>query len=209
LRKNFVIYTSVETTNVFRGWLSGSGPTSPIVNVVQLPKKIRYTDFQLSDGGHRILTVPNAGGNSVWSEVLSFEVLTGLYGLRLQRTEMELQYMWHGCKITDYSVSISCGNNTSISLGVSVTRAMKFRGTFTREDAESLLVKKLGGVNSSTRHVLQSNGWNKQILHIWAQHKYIAVELMEAYEELSEEIKSNTLIVISVSDSGIIYNKAK
>ncbi|PRP81677.1 hypothetical protein PROFUN_01184 [Planoprotostelium fungivorum] len=204
-----LLLLAVETTNVFRGWLSGSGPTSPIVNVVQLPKKIRYTDFQLSDGGHRILTVPNAGGNSVWSEVLSFEVLTGLYGLRLQRTEMELQYMWHGCKITDYSVSISCGNNTSISLGVSVTRAMKFRGTFTREDAESLLVKKLGGVNSSTRHVLQSNGWNKQILHIWAQHKYIAVELMEAYEELSEEIKSNTLIVISVSDSGIIYNKAK
>jgi len=206
LRLNFEITAAITSNHAFHSWLTMSTPQL-LVNNVHLPKNIRHADFELSEGAKRILTVPNAGGNSVWSEVLSFEVLAGLFGVSLLRTEMELQYVWLGCKITDYSVAIrdSFGLTT---LGVSVTRAMKFKGTFTREDAISLLSKKLGGVNASTKNVLTSNGWSKQIMHIWAQHKYIAAELAEAYEDLTEELKSNTLLIISISDSKIIYHKA-
>jgi hypothetical protein len=35
---------------------------------------------------------PNAGGNSIWSEALSFEVLSTIYGAKLLKTEMKLEY---------------------------------------------------------------------------------------------------------------------
>jgi hypothetical protein len=57
---------------------------------------------------------------------------------------MELEYFPYGSKITDYSVR--CFGR---SIGVSVTRAMKFRGVFTIEDGVALLTKKLNGVNAS------------------------------------------------------------
>jgi hypothetical protein len=117
-------------------------------------------EVQLSEGGHRLLTVPNAGGNSVWSEVMSFEVLRLLFGARLLRTEMEIEYTWNS-KITDYAVVLS-GHH----LGVSVTRAMKFRGVFQQEDAIRLLRKKLYGVIRSTEGVYHHHRWEKQILHV-------------------------------------------
>ena len=54
---------------------------------------------------------------------------------------MEVEYFPEGGSITDYMVQMF-----GLSLGVSVTRAMKYRGgTFTEEDAEKLLNKKLKG----------------------------------------------------------------
>ena len=53
---------------------------------------------------------------------------------------MEMQYYPEGGSITDYSCSMF-----QTTLGVSVMRAMKFRGEFAIEDAERLLMKKLSG----------------------------------------------------------------
>lgn len=68
----------------------------------------------------KILNTPNAGGNSVWSEVVSCEVLSSLCRAVLHKTEMEIEYA-PGSKITDYSVKV-----LNKDIGVSVTRAMKF-----------------------------------------------------------------------------------
>lgn len=157
-------------------------------------------NIKLSDGGHRILSVPNAGGNSVWSEVLSFEILYALFSAQLMRTEMELEYMWQNCKITDYSIRMF-----GFNVGVSVTRALKFRGIFSDEDARHLLSKKLDGVNASSRNVLPEQGWTKQILHVWAEHDYVAEVLKRVYSQLDDSLKANTFVLITVSNASYLY----
>lgn len=61
--------------------------------------------FSLSSAGNRMYHTPNAGGNSLWSEVVSLEILEAEFGAKLLRTEMEIEYNCE-CKITDYSIGI-------------------------------------------------------------------------------------------------------
>lgn len=154
-----------------------------------------FPTIPLSDGGRRIFELPNAGGNSVSSEVISYELLRMMFCAQLSRTEMELEYFPHGSKITDYSVTIN-----GECIGVSVTRAMKFRGTFTTRDGEALLAKKLYGVSASTRAVVQET-WKKQILHVFAEHEYVAEELRKAFDLLDAETKSNTVVLCTVTSN--------
>lgn len=65
-----------------------------------------FAEIHLTEGGERIRDTPNAGGNSVMSEVLSYELLRCMYGAELLRTEMELEYWPLGGKITDYSIEL-------------------------------------------------------------------------------------------------------
>lgn len=44
--------------------------------------------LRLSEEGRRMMAQPNAGGTSVYSEVLSYEMMRAAYGATLQRTEM-------------------------------------------------------------------------------------------------------------------------
>ena len=60
---------------------------------------------------------------------------------------MEIQYFPEGSKKTDYSVLLF-----GKPIGVSVTRAMKFSGKFTEEDAINLLEKKLLGIILSSEN---------------------------------------------------------
>lgn len=165
-----------------------------ITNFFELNAGVTKEMITLCAGAKKVLNTPNAGGNSIWSETISFEVLTSLCRAVLHKTEMEIEYM-PGSKITDYSVKVF-----GKDIGVSVTRAMKFskKGElFTEEDAMRLLSKKLHGVNESTKGVV-SQTWEKQILHIWTQQEYMSDILWNTYEKLSQEIKSNTLVVVSV-----------
>jgi len=150
--------------------------------------------ISLCSSAKKMLHLPNAGGNSVWSEVVSFEVLAFMFRAELIRTEMELEYWPMGCKITDYSISIF-GEH----LGVSVTRALKYKGTFTDEDAKDLLSKKLYGVNVSSRCVITKQPWKKQILFVWAEQEYIGNLIQKTFDTLEEHLKSNTVIFICVS----------
>eukprot|EP01089_Gocevia_fonbrunei_P007110 TRINITY_DN1814_c0_g1_i1.p1 TRINITY_DN1814_c0_g1~~TRINITY_DN1814_c0_g1_i1.p1 ORF type:complete len:258 (+),score=21.50 TRINITY_DN1814_c0_g1_i1:440-1213(+) len=162
-----------------------------------------FNQINLSEGGSRIKDEPNAGGNSVASEALSYDILRCMHGAELLCTEMQLEYWPQGGKITDYSVRLY-----GLHIGVSVTRAMKYGGIFDREDAKKLLEKKLNGVNVSSRLVMQK--FHKQILHIFAEREYVADVLAEVYEsELSPELKSSTLVCITVCNNAdwIFRNK--
>jgi hypothetical protein len=156
---------------------------------------------QLSAGGLRLRDTPNAGGSSVWSEVMSFEVLRELFGATLERTETEIEYQFFlgggNSKITDYSVKMF-----DQVIGVSVTRALRFRAVFELEDAMHLLSKKLDGVNKSTEGVITPHAWSRQILHIWAESPYIADVLTEAYERIDAELRASTMVIVTVSRGG-------
>jgi len=148
----------------------------------------------------RLLTSANAGGASELSEAFSYEVLHLLFGARLEKTEMEIEYMWPHWKKTDYVVQLGTNH---WKLGVSVTRAMKHGGVFTKRDGVTLLHKKLHGVVESTRGVVERDQWVRQVLHIWATDHYIASVLKAAYVELliaEPELIGNTVVLVTVAE---------
>lgn len=70
------------------------------------------------------------------------------------QTEMEVSYFPEGGSITDYVCDIF-----GTKVGVSVTRAMKYRGEYTEEDATNLLTKKLKGTYILHKHVIGGTGF--------------------------------------------------
>ena len=151
------------------------------------------TKMALSTGAKRMFACPNAGGSSEKSEILSFELLQRCFGADLGKTEMEVKYFPEGGSITDYTCKMF-----STSLGVSVTRAMKFHGEFTVEDAERLLSKKLNGVLMSSKNTMEK--WSKQILHIWVTSFVESMLIAEAYNQLPKSLKSNTVVLVTATE---------
>jgi hypothetical protein len=154
------------------------------------------SQISLGADAKRMLNAPNAGGSSVMSEVLSCELMCESFSASLQRTEMEIEYWPPNSKKTDYSVSLF-----GRSIGVSVTRAWKLWGEFSIADAQSLLYKKLNGIAASSSTVIQEHGWQKQILHVWTAHSYIAHVLAHVFENdpECEPLRQNTVLMITVS----------
>ncbi|GFO12642.1 AAC-rich mRNA clone aac4 protein-like [Plakobranchus ocellatus] len=156
--------------------------------------------MHLTVGGHRLLTVPNAGGSSVISEVLSFEVLNRCFCAKLKKTEMEVSYFPLGGSITDYTCEMY-----QCTVAVSVTRAMKYNGEFCLEDAQRLLNKKLKGVIQSTRNSLDK--WRKQILHVWSTSHHVTEILVQAYNTVESDVKANTVVMITTAENAdYIFN---
>ncbi|XP_033727316.1 AAC-rich mRNA clone AAC4 protein-like [Pecten maximus] len=153
-------------------------------------KKLK--EMTLSIAAIRLATVPNAGGNSVVSEVLSFELFQRCFNAKLLKTEMEVDYFPMGGSITDYVCDLF-----GHKVGVSVTRAMKYHGEFTEEDAHRLLTKKLSGVVQSTKNSMEK--WEKQILHVWTTSKDTANTLSRVFHNLESDVTSNTVVMITVS----------
>eukprot|EP01095_Lingulamoeba_sp_RSL-Kostka_P012520 TRINITY_DN4984_c2_g1_i1.p1 TRINITY_DN4984_c2_g1~~TRINITY_DN4984_c2_g1_i1.p1 ORF type:complete len:325 (+),score=90.77 TRINITY_DN4984_c2_g1_i1:287-1261(+) len=211
--KDYKIVQSI-TEDMKANYILEQGEESGLVCNYITPMK-NYHDIELCEGANRMMHVPNAGGNSVNSEALSFEMLNKMYNAQLEATEMELEYYPLGSKITDYAISIEntdVDNNVHKTIyGVSVSRAMKYLGVFNHDDARRLLKKKLFGVNESTKAVQQPYIWNKQILHIFAEQDYIFDILKDVYyNELDDYYRNNTLVIITVcnkNNSWIFFDK--
>ena len=77
---------------------------------------------------------------------------------------------------------------------------MKFTKSslFTSKDAIHLLEKKLFGIIVSSQNVLEEHGWEKQILHVWASHSYIADIIAEEFYKMSDSLRVDTLLVLTV-----------
>ncbi len=165
-----------------------------------------FKKMQLSNEAFRILTTPNAGGNSIQSEVLSFEFFKKYFNAFLLKTEMEVQYFPEGGSINDFVM-----NAFDTIIGVSVTIAMKYpmNELFTEQDAYSLLIKKLRGINRSSKNSLIK--WKKQILHVWVMNEHTSISLMNAWYELEDEITTNTVLLITVAKNSfeIFINSKK
>ncbi|KAL0478967.1 hypothetical protein AKO1_007837 [Acrasis kona] len=152
----------------------------------------------ISNEGRIMLSEPNAGGNSVFSEVLSYEILRNTMGAKLLKTEMQIQYRFENSKITDYSVMMN-----DKKIGVSVTRAFHFMGDehFNKVDAYAILCKKLKGVISSTQCVSKKDAWEKQILHVFVRSNRVAKLLNQVYRNMKCPLKSNTIVLITVCEN--------
>ena len=148
----------------------------------------------------RMLSLPNAGGSSIVSEALAFELLARAFGASLERTELELLYK-RGSKMTDFAILLFGG----YPLGVSVTRAYKWRKGLEDPsgldvvDVRRLLVKKLNAINHSSRNV-QNFRFRKQILLVWAFSHRDAVLLERIYTQVPASLRANTVLLITRAD---------
>jgi hypothetical protein len=202
--ENMLIKHKTIESQKLRNSIECNYKPSFIVTNLKLYKTFEKMNF--SEGSKKMLSIPNAGGNSVISEVISYEIIKSAFGAIFLKTEMEIEYFPFGSKITDYSVMI---NNKKI--GVSVTRAMHYKGDehFTLENAMFLLKKKLNGVFWSTENVIKRDKWEKQILHIFCQSNKTAKKVKEAYQKLKSEYRGNTIVLISIIDHNDLFFEKK
>ncbi|XP_071505177.1 AAC-rich mRNA clone AAC4 protein-like [Diadema antillarum] len=142
--------------------------------------------MELSEMARRMKECSNAGGNSVESEVISFELFHRCFGAKLLQTEMEIAYDPRGGPMVDYTCEMF-----GVGVGVSVTRAMKYNAEFEKEDAEDLLRKKLRGLHRATQNA--KDRWSKNVLHIWATSPDVAEKLTSEYKMLCEDESSTHL----------------
>ncbi|MEM9494275.1 MAG: hypothetical protein AAGC55_34335, partial [Myxococcota bacterium] len=157
----------------------------------------------LSPGGQEIYRDGNAGGSSLYSEMFAYEVLYRCELAELLKTENEIVYDDPG-PISDMLVSIA-----GRKVGVSVTRAFVFPPDqpYDVARARELLDDKLTDVLASSSNVSDKDRWVKQILHIMAYAPMHAESLMTAYGGVADEVKADTIVVVTVTsgDDQFLY----
>ena len=148
--KDFCIRMPLDAASLLRSCTMDSHLSTCIE--LQLEAFRPINKVQWSPDATRMLRMPNAGGSSLASEALAFEMLARAFGASLERTELELKYR-QGSQLTDFAIEVFGGYH----LGVSVTRAYVWHQprTYTRgdgkmlpagleiADARRLLIKKL------------------------------------------------------------------
>lgn len=164
-----------------------------------------YDKASLSDGGDTIYDTPNAGGSSVESEVMSFEVLHACECATLVKTETQIAYYPSDggpSSITDILVKID-GKN----VGVSVTRAYKpSNQSYPDTDVKALLEKKLEGINVSSARVKPADKWVKQILHVFTANKAASDAVARVLPTIDASLRSNTIVLLTqTTGGGFIY----
>jgi hypothetical protein len=174
----------------------------------RLPQRTsRFDDYPWSDDALRMLNLPNAGGSSLLSEVLSCEMLYRCLGARLAKTEMEIKYFFAYQPMTDYTISLP-GLASGYHVGVSVTRAFAYKGAYRRSECRKLLKKKLSGITASTRNVMDERLF-KQILHVWVPNGKVARTVQATYRTLPVDLTRNSVVVISVVNAAWVFNNRR
>ena len=198
----------------------GQGSTCPLVSpdlpvptpslredslVFNVSEKYERASFSL--GGQIMWDTPNAGGSSIESEIMSFEILHFCEGATLLHTETEILYAppddSGANTITDLEVEIG-----GKKVGVSVTRAFKPKPlVLTDLDVQTLLEKKLEGVIRSSQRVLPADKWVKQILHVFVQDKDGHDAVVRVWNNvISPTLKADTIVLVTqTTGGGFIY----
>ncbi|MEZ4398511.1 MAG: hypothetical protein R3B06_00725 [Kofleriaceae bacterium] len=156
---------------------------------------------QLTPGGQHIVSIPNAGGSSVLSEVFAYEWLARCELADLIKTETEVVYDVDSKKV-DLTVDID-----GRVVGVSVTRAMTFPigAPYTLAAATTLLDRKLDDIQLATAAVSAADRWTKQMLVVLAidpQHAQVA---MEAWNALDAPTKDDTILIVAVTNGDDLF----
>jgi len=161
-----------------------------------------YDRASLSPGGQALFDIANAGGSSVESEVMSFEVLHFCEGATLLKSETQISYEppsdAGANTITDILVEIG-----GAKVGVSVTRAYHPPGVpYTDADAKNLLEKKLIGVNRSSQRVLPADKWVKQILHVLSVDQANTDAIARVWPTIDPAIRADTIVLVTQTKGG-------
>ncbi|THD21237.1 hypothetical protein D915_007895 [Fasciola hepatica] len=169
--------------------------------------QLTFRDLHFSKQALRMLNTPNAGGSSILSEVLSFEVLSRYLRAELYKMETEIQYFPKGGPMTDYVISVprwskNPRTRTLMRIAVSVVRLMTGPGQiYTLSDAERILHKKLRGIIQSNKTCQEC--WHQQLLHAWSPSINNTKLFKKAVHRLSRnsnaDLLNNVIIIVSTA----------
>ena len=157
----------------------------------------------LSDGGDRILGTPNAGGSSIESEVMSFEILHYCEGATLLKTEKEITYgpVVDGgpTTITDLLVEID-----GRKVGVNPIRVYKpsNQPQPTEADIKTSLEGKLNSIRGSSARVTPADKWVKQVMHVYTVSQANADTVMRVLPTIDAVIRADTVVMVTRSVGG-------
>jgi hypothetical protein len=166
----------------------------------------RYERAALSMGGQRLFDTPNAGGSSIESEIMAYEVLHFCEGASLTATETEIQYTAPddagANSITDLLVTID-----GQRVGVSVTRIYRPAPmVLTDADVRSQLVTKLTGINRSSMRVLPAFRWVKQVLSVFVANQTVADQVARVWPTIDAATRADTIVLMTATrGGGFIY----
>ena len=155
----------------------------------------------LTPGGQAVFDAGNLGGSSLFSEVISFDVLARCESAELLKTETEIEYDQKGTR-TDLLVEFD-----GTKIGVSVTRGQGFplEDPYSVKQAQALLEDKLSDIPLSTANVAPADAWEKQVLHIIAYGPMHAQSLQTAYGTLGPEFTLDTVVVVTVTEGEDLF----
>lgn len=190
--------------------------------------------FQLfspcNTGTLRILNTPNAGGDSVLSEAVAFDLLYRLFGMQLQFDEMHVPYVFKGGPMVDFVCAVN-----GQWVGVSVTRvfygapeiidansgsvngkkdgAKRDLKKLTREGVERLLWKKVNGLYFAARGVDVADGGEcKKVLLVWVRSGKVARMVRKAlgrvFKAMDEEVKEGVVVLVVVTDLKGVFERS-
>ncbi len=155
----------------------------------------------------RSLSIDNAGGHSVISEMMSIEYFTRVFQAQDVLLEMEVEY-WIDYKMVDFICTLPKIGR----VGVSVTRAMGYPTPdyFTYEKAVFLLRKKLYGLIVSRNGVIDKHSFFRSILHVWCQTSRIASFMKKAYrsfdiDDYGLDVKGVVIMQLTICSEPSIY----
>lgn len=202
----------IENENVLEDFLNGNG--RGIVNINLLETANFHKQSLSADTWKMCQPDTNIGGSSQISEAFSYEIFAQGRNAQLEKTEKEIvRLLEKGKKIAiDYVCKIH-----GVSVGVSVTRAVKFRkdyldnninkfcGSFAEKDARKLLGKKMNDLKDISEQQ-ENRIWDKQILHVWVPNQVIANIVSRVASTILNDHDSNTLVVISKAKESCIFN---
>jgi hypothetical protein len=156
-----------------------------------------FDESLLSSGGREIVQDGNLGGNSLYSEAISFDLLYRCELAALLKTEGEIVYENDQGKKTDILLSID-----DKKIGVSVTRAIHYPpgSPFSPAEAQALLDKKLSDIPQSASNAAPGDAWARSILHVFAYDDQHAETLSAVYEQLGAAVQLNILVFITITD---------
>ena len=159
---------------------------------------------RLTPGGQILVDSDNAGGSSIYSEVFAFEWLARCEDANLVKTETQIIYDTQSKK-ADLLVTID-----NRKIGVSVTRfvAFPFGANYTAAAATSLLTKKLDDLKLATASVNAADKWERTMVVAQAYNEQHAATTMAAWTALSAEVRSDTILIVTVTngDDAFIYS---
>ncbi|CAI2171092.1 11369_t:CDS:2 [Funneliformis geosporum] len=206
---DIIIYTnSNDLFNLSIGLVQRQQKSFLSLNVNAFKK--RFDDIEWNMESYKMKKQPNAGGGSLLSEIFSCEIITRILNVELFKTEMEIDYFFINQPMTDYLVNFRHPFNqtTTLTLGVSVTRAFAYKRRYTKLDAYRLLTKKLAGINCSTRNITNAKLW-KQVLHIWCPSGKVAKVVRKVYNKLDNKLKSNTVVIVTIVNCKWVFTNKR
>jgi hypothetical protein len=175
----------------------GSGAYSLHENTLAFASGETYSRSALSPGGQRIFDTPNAGGSSIQSEVMSFEILHHCDGATLLKTEKEITYDGDaGGSISDILVVID-----GKKIGVQPTRVYK-PGGMNDTEVKAVIDKKLQGIKESTARVSAADRWVKQILHVFAPDAARVDAVKRVLAATDPQLLGDTVVVLTLTSGG-------